>query len=123
MEMAFNLLLMGKSVFLCVLPIMGRLEWSTTSKCGLISEKIDNSSNLLSYECATPNDVAQGGFSLFDSDFPLLVCVDITVDSNSEISLVSLSWVWTEVPDEHIDPQVPLSISPLSHLSLESGFT
>lgn len=37
MGMAFNLLLMGKSVFLGAFPIVGGLEWITISKC-LISE-------------------------------------------------------------------------------------
>lgn len=40
MGMAFNLLLMGKYVFLGVLFIVGGLKQSTISKCGLISEKI-----------------------------------------------------------------------------------
>lgn len=37
--MAFNLLLMGKSIFLGVFPVVEGLEWSTVSKCGLISEE------------------------------------------------------------------------------------
>lgn len=46
----------------------------------------ENSSNFLSYGYASPNDVAQSGFSLSDSDIPLLVHVDFTVDSDSGIS-------------------------------------
>lgn len=46
----------------------------------------ENSSNLLSDGYASPNDVAQGGFSLSDSDTPLLVHVDFTVDLDSGIS-------------------------------------
>lgn len=46
----------------------------------------ENSSNFLSYEYASLNDVAQGGFSLSDSDIPLLVHVVFTVDSDYGIS-------------------------------------
>lgn len=37
--MAFHHLLMGKSVSLRVLSVVGSLEWSTISKCGAISEE------------------------------------------------------------------------------------
>lgn len=94
--MAFHHLLMGKSVSLRVLSVVGSLEWSTISKCGCDYWGENNSFNLHSYEYATPNDVAQGGFSLFACGILLLVHVDFTVDSNSA-KPVSPSWVWAEM--------------------------